>query len=668
MRRDRFRVVGVALLLAAAAPGCSADTGKGANGDDGTNGGGGGNGGGPPPRSCPAPVTQPCTAEGWCNEYPGLLHSIQSISALAPDDAWMSGPGGLAIHVQCDRWTIASIPTYANLQRVHVAAADAIWFFGALGSAARFDGADYTEVLFDDPPWESHGWWAVSGVSRDDFFASNRGGLLRWNGTRFEKALTAFGSATSLAMSRRDSGWALGSDLYYYDGHGFRRVPDPAVSRIFLLDIAAVAPDDVWLIAAEDRLIHWNGKQFETSPAPIAGARRLSWNGQGELFLQAEKGVMRRANGAWVRALDEQGRDIVAPAWRDDRSPGGNWLFADSGPVHWNGHAFERLVEHAPISIREVWMTGAGEFWALPGGFVPTPNEVIRHDANGYSRVKLDGEFNVLTGTSPTDLWVAGTRAYHWNGTRFNETPLPAAGPVTSLWAGANEAWAAHGDEQLLHWDGAKWTLVPTGSGLALSQVWASGAGDVWALGLNGEGIGKVLRADGGGSFQEVPRTAVMDQESEWVMSGLGRDEVWLTAQIPWGEFGGRIVYRYSAGRFVQVRDSGDSVVSAGAQRVAGRPGDAWLLGDSPYHWNGTKLEWLMLPLDWGQSIDAMSGARPDDLWFAGRGGAMFHWNGTAMTREHAATADSLIALSTAFGAPVAVGAEGTIVRRGRRP
>src|SRR4051812_43371727 len=145
MRSTALATIGALLLSAAGAPGCNTD-GAGADGSDGGagdagGGGGGGNGSIPAPRSCPAPAMMPCTHDGWCNEYPGVFSGLWSISALAPDDAWMSGFGGTAIHVECDRWTWAALPVFTAFSQVHAAAADAVWLFGQRGFAGRFDGA-----------------------------------------------------------------------------------------------------------------------------------------------------------------------------------------------------------------------------------------------------------------------------------------------------------------------------------------------------------------------------------------------------------------------------------------------------------------------------------------------------------------------------------------------
>ena len=77
-----------------------------------------------------------------------------------------------------------------------------------------------------------------------------------------------------------------------------------------------------------------------------------------------------------------------------------------------------------------------------------------------------------------------------WSGTAWTlEQNLPAppegAAFFTSV-AGtaANDVWVA--GRQLLHYDGAAWSAVPTQPYVSLLGVWPAGRNDVWAVGQGG--------------------------------------------------------------------------------------------------------------------------------------------------------------------------------------
>ncbi|MBK6535930.1 MAG: hypothetical protein IPF99_42285 [Deltaproteobacteria bacterium] len=58
------------------------------------------------------------------------------------------------------------------------------------------------------------------------------------------------------------------------------------------------------------------------------------------------------------------------------------------------------------------------------------------------------------------------------------------------VWGAApNDVWAVGEGGTILHWDGARWSSIPSNTTATLRSVWGASAGDVWAVGDNGTAV-----------------------------------------------------------------------------------------------------------------------------------------------------------------------------------
>jgi hypothetical protein len=122
-----------------------------------------------------------------------------------------------------------------------------------------------------------------------------------------------------------------------------------------------------------------------------------------------------------------------------------------------------------------------------------------------------DAVLSDVAAVAADDVWAAGmlncdtSKALmeHWNGTRWSrvKVPLPARASYTGLdgitaiapddiWAvGFSSRGGGPGSTMTLHWDGSRWSVVPSPNpgdatcDHALAGVSGSGTGDVWAAG-----------------------------------------------------------------------------------------------------------------------------------------------------------------------------------------
>lgn len=156
----------------------------------------------------------------------------------------------------------------------------------------------------------------------------------------------------------------------------------------------------------------------------------------------------------------------------------------------------------------------------------------------------------------------------------------------------------APGMSLLLHWDGARWQEIPTGS--TETSWWAWGAPraagvDLWIVGENGT----VLRYDGA-RVVEVPTGTDAHLYGVW---GTASDDVYL---------------------------------------VGGRPGEGDGRDDVVLHWDGRELATIALPRARGAALFKVWGAGRDDVWVSGEAGTVWHKTASGWVDESLPTAATI--------------------------
>lgn len=181
---------------------------------------------------------------------------------------------------------------------------------------------------------------------------------------------------------------------------------------------------------------------------------------------------------------------------------------------------------------------------------VPSPN---RSDSENW--------LFAVDGTSSRDIWAVGydldaelrhrMLVLHWNGARWRVVPTPSVGEdlestlvgvealsPTDVWAvGTATAWPFIGQTFTVHWDGQGWSRVDSpnpsteGLGSSLLDVAASSADDIWAVGdYDPSGafeMQPLAEHWDGVSWSVVPIPALSESA---ILSGLGvaaADDVW---------------------------------------------------------------------------------------------------------------------------------------------
>ncbi|HEX5009774.1 MAG TPA: hypothetical protein VFY71_05185 [Planctomycetota bacterium] len=217
------------------------------------------------------------------------------------------------------------------------------------------------------------------------------------------------------------------------------------------------------------------------------------------------------------------------------------------------------------------------------------------------------------------------------------------------VWAvGASGVFDVEGPDQVIqHWDGMKWSLVPTpvlAASSDLRAVSAVDAGDVWAVGGS---AGTLIEHWNGASWSLASAPSPGSFAFLYGVSAQAGDDVWAVGQTSNGGLSKSLVEHWDGGSWTvipspNVANQHNQLNSVSA--VPGVRGDAWAVGSAGpsallMHWNGA--QWSLFPTPPGSgSIPILNGVvalAADDVWAVGYTGGpsgtitlTLHWNGTA--------------------------------------
>lgn len=261
-----------------------------------------------------------------------------------------------------------------------------------------------------------------------------------------------------------------------------------------LSTLKVVADNDVWAIGHEAAVSHFIGHS--------AYGLVMHWNGtrwQQEQLSEPQGSI----------AFDLQA--ILARSPDDVTVIGQSAYYSTTNPAVylWNGKQWTRRMDKA-LAQSELDIAKAAE---QPPAPLPDLNP-CRGAVNDVASVNSDDAWAV--GYIETAEGKQSGLTLHWNGTQWNDVPLPAITRAVQLTKVAarpgkavNDVWASGlidnpddpegpaTDTLLLHWDGAKWSRVfapnvtmPGSRGF--SDIGVSPNGDLWAIGwseIHGESV-----------------------------------------------------------------------------------------------------------------------------------------------------------------------------------
>jgi hypothetical protein len=282
-------------------------------------------------------------------------------------------------------------------------------------------------------------------------------------------------SLNSVAALSPTDQWAVGSWLHYPDAYvfhtlvehwdggsaGWTIVPSPNTGALwnYLYGVAGDSADDVWAVGGTSQagssyqslVEHWDGTAWSVVP---------SASFPGVLYGVVALG----ANDVWAVGTESYpGRGLIE---------------------HWDGTAWTATYLRFAALLRGIAAAGPDQIWAVGqryGRTDPYGDTTLTMRFNGHAWSRIPSP-NALSGNSTDQNWLTSVSAV-------------AANDVWAVGRDGNHDGGPLDQTLIEHWDGVRWTIVPSPNPGGSSQdndLWgvaAVAAGDVWAVG----GVGSFL-------------------------------------------------------------------------------------------------------------------------------------------------------------------------------
>jgi hypothetical protein len=313
----------------------------------------------------------------------GAFKELTGVSADSASDAWAIGDLGNASpvveHWDGTSWASVAVQTPGTdvnlLHDVLALSPSDVWVVGEYGAGdgthdstliEHWDGTSFTVVPSPNPSAQFNALLGISAASPGDVWASGTRGagnclVEHWNGAKWTMALSPGGRSC---------------------------------------DVSADPAHDVWAVAGDHRLLHWDGQQWQV-------AARFHHR-----FLSHVTAVS--STKAWVLG------DYPSPSGFAAEWGGTRWSkeLASCDYTGWGGLA--------PLSAADVWVVG---------GCPDNGSAIATSHWNGSSWVQVPvtrhGFLRAVDGVSTNDVWAVG---------------------YTQL-----------GGKLIEHWDGSTWSVYPAG-------------------------------------------------------------------------------------------------------------------------------------------------------------------------------------------------------------
>jgi len=564
-----------------------------------------------------------------CREI-GLKLKLQdggSIHGRANDDIWIA-EGTYALHFDGTTWMSFPLPQPVAIafNSIWVESSGHAWVTGtASGTSpgiAFWDGAAWSNVPVFGAVGIANGIWAsgagdawivgASGTPASGF----TGVIVRAMGASASSVtIPSVGALNAIWGSSASDAWAVGDSgtILHYDGSSWQLAASPTSAD--LLSIYGSSASDVWAIGLSTA-IHYDGAAWTTVTAPGTYQQTVFTDGN-HVWIGGNNELFEREAGAWIPITVTNGfghRGI----WG---SGAGDVWFSGAGVSHSSGSVWGSWSVTGQIT--SLWFDGANP-WAAANTFPTGALQVF--DGNTWSDAGLSGSGRIysVSGTGDHDVWVV----------RAIPPPIPATPPYTAA--------------EIDHYNGNTWTASKTfdQSAQPPAAIWASAAGDVWAVGAN---TGFLHYTSG--AWSQVGPSAELG-----ALWGYSPTDVWAG--------GNKAEIFHYDGQSWTVSRPADTGSTSNVTAIWGSgPNDVYAVGSAIFHYDGTSWTSSHPVSQWYAGV---AGTGPNDVFVVG--GAIerniLHWDGTAWAPVRSPWADSQFPQSIGVGTNgVYVGLnDGTIV------
>lgn len=391
------------------------------------------------------------------------------------------------------------------------------------------------------------------------------------------------------------------------------------------------------------------------APKPLGNSLESVWgSGPNDVWFSghAGTGTLAHWDGTKVHGLTG-----LVSEWGNLVTGGGPkdvWVLGGPHALHFDGKAWARHEPGTDKALRAAHVVNATLAYA-----VGAEGTVVKWDGTNWAPFasSTTDDLSAVWAFSDKDVWIAGTNAYHWNGTSWSSAPACIA-----FWGDTpNDLFCVRAGVALARYDGAKWTDIgPIAQG-PVRALWGTGPKDVVVLANGGtyryNGTTFALAATQGGIVYDsnYPREVGL-----W---GSTANDYWAAG--PRVATAPGSLFRFQGTAWAPVGENlvpdGISCAHQGTAFVGS--GIAWTAhsdssGTSKLaRWDGTTYTEYSPGTD--KPLLALDALSSTDVWVTAEGGDVTHWTGTdEWTASNVGATVSLSALYAAAPGSIWAGGE----------
>ncbi len=333
-------------------------------------------------------VQEPSCKAEWCPVATNLTDErigLSSVWGSGPNDVWVVGAAGTALHWDGSAWTTMTVGTTQSLYAVWGSGPNDVWAVstpgaifhtnGFVGGTAQWSRATNIADAVVDTASLGKLSRAIWGTSASDVWVG---------GDRFErKGSTAmWGGWRTSAI---DGGGAADGGMTW----------TPA-STYFITAIWGSGPEDIWVVGPSLYGLEYAGSTAAHSNGALGADGVPVWT-----------------------EFDTQSADVLYAVWGS--GPGDVWAVGDNGAIrHFTAGATRWTIVESPTTakLRGVWGSGPSDVWA-----VGADGALIHYDGTKWSAATAafaPGKKPSLIGvwgSGSSDVWAVGSGTiFHYTG------------------------------------------------------------------------------------------------------------------------------------------------------------------------------------------------------------------------------------------------------------
>jgi hypothetical protein len=399
------------------------------------------------------------------------------------------------------------------------------------------------------------------------------------------------------------------------------------------------------------------------APTPLGNSLESVWGaGTSDVWFAGHvgTGTIAHWDGTAVRGLTgliSEWGNLVTGTAADDV-----WVLGGPHALHYDGQDFTRTASGTDKRLRAAHAVTKTLAFAVGDG-----GTVVKWDGSTWAPFASGtiDDLGAVWAFAADDVWIAGTNAYHWNGTGWT-----SGGACVAFWGDTpSDFFCVRGGVALAKWQGGKWVDVGPINVSPIRGMWGTGPKDVVVLArdvtYHYDGTAFAVAASRGGiSYTDgAAHTAGLwggSASAYWAVgpriAGAPADDGGTSATgslfryegSAWAPFGENL----APGGLACTRQ-GAAFVGSGVAWTAYSDPSA---GNKLARWNGSTYT----EFDPGTDKPLLTiGARSAiDVWVTAEGGDVTHWDGTSWMPGNVGADVRLTSLYAAASTSVWVGGE----------